>query len=389
MPSSNILPFPPTTTTTKTRQMLVKLPALSALAASQLHGCISSHFAGKGFQQLRRLALHTIEPDACTCLAAQVAHVAQAGQLAEAVAPAAPVVQLAAPAAAAPVAVIVAGHQHQLEVAAAAHAAQLQAPGQLHAQIQHMLQHQLLQHAPPHAPAAPAPAAQEPPLAPLVERVGLLVALCPQLQQLSIGRGSAAVLRAVERHGALQQLVLYGQTQAESAASAVSAALASRGRNNGAAGHHHQHDLWQPAQPGAAPPPPAVAAIEGHAWGLLRRGLSRLNRVTLVKSDVLLGGSPSPAVPLLALTEGATIGELQLLQYSALSDEGLAVSVGLMHGVRTLALGGCTVSRRLHGGVGRMLQSLSAECDRISQLQAWPRTLTTVARQNTTTAPSA
>jgi hypothetical protein len=52
--------------------VLVKLPSLTALAASQLHGCISSHFAGKGFQRLRRLALHAIEPDACTCLAAQV-----------------------------------------------------------------------------------------------------------------------------------------------------------------------------------------------------------------------------------------------------------------------------------------------------------------------------
>jgi hypothetical protein len=227
----------------------------------------------------------------------------------------------------------------------------------------------------PAAAAAPAPAPapaqpRGPPLAPLVERVGLLVALCPAMQQLSIGCGSAAVLRAIERHEALQQIVIYGETHQAGASGSGGAAAAA------AAAPVPQHPR-QPQAPGVraggapragANSGAAAAAIDGHAWGLLRRGLPRLGRLTFMDSDLLLGGSPSPAVPLLALAEGSAVGELRLLKYSSLTDEGLAVATLLMAGVRTLALGGCTV----RGWPNRQ--------GRLSRCEAWAENVRVCAR---------
>jgi hypothetical protein len=347
-------------------QVLVKLPSLSALAASQLHGCISSHFAGKGFQRLRRLALHAVEPDACTCLAAQVPHVALAANVAHAPgggggggggAPAAAAAAGAPPPPPTPAPQPAAQPQPQGPQPAAQPQPQgQQTPQQgqqtqLHQQVQLMLQQQ---QQPAPAAAAPPPPPPPPPLAPLVERVGLLVALCPAMQQLSIGVASAAALRAVERHESLQQLVIYGDSPSSGGGNGGAAIGAGAGAG---------------AAPGVHPAPPRggggagraggarrAAAIDGHAWGLLKRGAPRLGRLTLMDADALLGGSPSPAVPLLALAEGGGLGELRLLKYASLSDEGLAVATMLMGSVRTLALGGCTVRARGRGagaGAGR------------------------------------
>lgn len=417
------------------------MPSLTALAASQLHSCISSHFAGKGFQKLKRLALHTIEPDACTCLAAQVLHAAppavphsvqgghaaahgavvhaaanggpmqHAGGAAVMAAPSAAPIQQHAPPMQPhlpmPGAITALHHHHH------PHQHLDQPIAQLHAQVQQMLhQHQpmvllqpppqqhhhqqhhlllpwpqqlllqvpqpaLLHQGPPLAQPAPPPLQQQqaadPAAAPVVERVGLLVALCPALQQLSVGCGSAAVLRAVERHEMLQQLVIHGQAHPSHGASVAAAHAASALfggipiaalapsavaqplpplRHGGAAGAAVAAQ-WRAPRMLAHSAVPPVAAIEGHAWGLLRRRLPRLSRLSLMNADVLLGGSPSPAVPLLALADAGSVAELQLMHYSAATDEGLAIGVPLMGGVRSLALGGCKVRDPLGTG-GRM-----------------------------------
>ncbi|KAI8470023.1 MAG: hypothetical protein J3K34DRAFT_521701 [Monoraphidium minutum] len=296
-------------------QVLVQLPCLAAMAVSQLHACASSHFSGRGFQRLTRLALHSIEPDACTCLAVQV----PAGPPPPAEAP-----PHGAGAAAAP------APPHVAEEPAAAFAALQWAPHPHAAPEQMPLGGPAAAHAaPPHAPAGGAPPQPHPPRGPPVERVGLLVALCPVLKQLSVGCGSASVLRAVERHESLQQLVMHGQAPAPPhhapggapAAAAAAGAAAAAARGGGL---------------------PSVAAIEGHTWGLLRHGLGRLSRLALMNTDVLLGGSPSPALPLLALSDGGAVSEVRLMRYSAASDAGLAFSVAPMRRVRALALGGCT-----------------------------------------------
>ncbi|GBF96213.1 hypothetical protein Rsub_08758 [Raphidocelis subcapitata] len=227
-------------------QVLVQLPSLTALAASQLHACVSTHFAGRGFPRVRRLALHTLEPDGCTCLAA------------------------------------------------------------------------------PHPPPDGAGAAA-------VRRVGLLVALCPCLEHLSLGRGSAAALFAIQTHASLTTLVIHGPPPPPPPPAGAALAAA--------------------AEPlhAAAPAGWPVAAGGGSWLGLMRRhALPRLARLSFLDADSVLQRSPSPAMLLLALSThsngaagGGSCDELRLMRYSSVTDRGLALASNLMGGLRSLALDGC------------------------------------------------
>jgi hypothetical protein len=245
--------------------VLVQLPRLSALTAAQLHPCISSHFFGRCFPSLQRLALHTIQPGGSMCLAAHMP------------------------------------------------------PG------------------PGLAGAGPAPGLRPPAPSPAVARVGLLVALCPGLVQLSVGVGSAAALRSVAGHGALQQLAFHGHPPAPGPAATAAAAAAPRNPPEQQQQQQQQQQSWP-------------AALDGLSWNLLRAAPRRLVRLSLHDCDALFGGAPSPVLLLLPLAERGGVRELLLGRFGGATDEGIEVAVSLMGGIRTLFLDGCKVGMARGGG---------------------------------------
>ncbi|KIZ02395.1 hypothetical protein MNEG_5560 [Monoraphidium neglectum] len=311
------------------------------------------HFAGRGFERLRCLALHVVRPGADTCVAAQVPQAADAG---------------AAPPSPPPGRAGVSSADAAADGAGATPPQDPRAPSALHSQLHAAIQDMLLQELEPQqqeqqqerqlllsqlldqlaSQAAPQLEPHQPRMqvaaAPTVARVGLLVALCPALRQLSIGCGGPQVLRAIEGHATLHHIEMHGgaalPTHAPPSPHAIGGCEAA-----GAA----------TAAFTAVLPPHGSAG----AWEPLRRAPPALTRLALLDADALLGGAASPIAPLVALANGAAhlavargggggdggsgggVSELHLMRYSSLTDGGLAAAAPLMAGVRALVLDGC------------------------------------------------